>query len=61
MPTVHKLEVQEGKAVCPVCGWRTGVIILPETRLRNFPLFCKKCGHTTVVNTEEPEPESQSH
>ncbi len=46
------LNVRDGKAICPVCGRPTGVIILPDTELKNFPLFCKKCGQTTVVNTE---------
>ncbi|MEG1491645.1 MAG: cysteine-rich KTR domain-containing protein [Oscillospiraceae bacterium] len=49
---VRKLEVQEGRAVCPVCGRKTQTEILPDTILKNFPLFCKKCGQTTVVNTE---------
>ena len=32
--------VREGRAVCPVCGRRTNVRLLPETRLRSYPLFC---------------------
>jgi len=49
---VIKLEVRDGRAVCPICGRPTVVVILPDTKLENFPLFCKKCGQTTVVNTE---------
>ena len=46
------LEVQGGRAICPVCRRRTQVVILPDTILVNFPLYCKRCGQTTVVNTE---------
>jgi len=46
------LRIDRGRAVCPVCGRRMQVEILPSTVLVDFPLFCKKCGQTTVVHTE---------
>ena len=42
--------VREGRAVCPVCGRRTNVRLLPETRLRSYPLYCKLCRAETVVD-----------
>lgn len=46
------LKTEQGRAVCPVCGRRMQVQILPSTVLVDFPLYCKKCGQTTVVHTE---------
>lgn len=54
------VNVRAGRAVCPVCGRETQVRILPGTVLANFPLFCKRCGRTTVVQYREPELESLS-
>ena len=55
-----KVLVREGdRVVCPICGRRTSVRLLETTRLRDFPLYCKNCRNTTIVNTE-PEPMSLS-
>lgn len=35
---------------CPSCGSKTRVKLLPDTELKNFPLFCPKCKKTVVVN-----------
>lgn len=43
------LQVREGRAICPACGGRTQVVIQTDTVLINFPLFCKKCKKTTLV------------
>ena len=43
------LTVREGRAVYPACGGRTQVVILSDTVLIKFPLFCKKCKTTTLV------------
>lgn len=37
---------------CPVCGCKTRTKVLPDTVLENFPLFCPKCHHETIVNWE---------
>jgi len=46
------VRVEEGRAVCPICGARTQQRILDSTTLKDFPLFCKKCKLTSLVRTE---------
>lgn len=46
------LKVQDGRAICPVCGCRMPQRILPNTRAYNWPLYCKRCKQTTVVSIE---------
>ena len=54
--------------LCPVCGSKTKTKIRPDTTLTNFPLFCPKCKHETVVNVQqlnmsvikEPDAQTQS-
>lgn len=36
--------------LCPVCGNKTRDRIREETTLKNFPLFCPKCKHETLIN-----------
>lgn len=35
--------------LCPVCGAKTRARLLPDTILRNFPLFCPKCRYECVI------------
>lgn len=35
--------------LCPVCGAKTRARLLPDTILRNFPLFCPKCRCECVI------------
>jgi len=37
---------------CPVCGGKTRTKVMPDTTLINFPLFCPKCKHETLVNVK---------
>ena len=41
-------EVIDGKrwVLCPICGAKTRLKLLPETELKAFPLFCPKCSQT---------------
>ena len=56
-----KLEARNGRAVCPICGRETQTRILSGTTLERFPLYCKHCRRTTLVEYhEEPEPKSLS-
>ena len=34
---------EEKWILCPTCGAKTRLRLLPSTVLRNFPLFCPKC------------------
>ena len=52
--------------LCPVCGAKTRVLLLRETELKAFPLFCPKCRQERVINTknfiieiEQPDAETQ--
>lgn len=37
----------------PVCGNKTRDKIREDTVLKNFPLFCPKCKHETLVNVKQ--------
>lgn len=50
------LKVQNGWAVCPVCGWARMMRVEPDTKAMRLPVYCKRCRHETIVNIE---PESQ--
>lgn len=50
------LKVQNGWAVCPVCGWARMMRVEPDTKAKRLPVYCKLCRHETIVNIE---PESQ--
>lgn len=54
------LRVENGRAVCPVCGRETQQTILNSTVLVDFQLFCKRCKQVTKVEYRKPEPESLS-
>jgi Zn-finger nucleic acid-binding protein len=36
--------------LCPVCARKTHTIVREDTALKNFPLFCPKCKHETLVD-----------
>ena len=38
---------------CPICGAKTRARLLPDTVLRNFPLFCPKCKYTCVIRFKD--------
>lgn len=38
--------------LCPICGAKTRLQLLPETELKAFPLFCPKCRHECVINAK---------
>ena len=42
-------RLRDGWIVCPNCGNRT-VKANPDTRLENFPVFCKRCKKESVIN-----------
>ena len=35
--------------LCPECGAKTRIQVLPHTVLEDFPLFCPKCRYTCVI------------
>ena len=61
-------EVIEEKrwVLCPICGAKTRLKLLPETELKAFPLFCPKCKRESIINaknfiieTRQPDAETQ--
>ena len=57
-PESHvKIDTNQKRFLCPVCGKHTLLWLLPSTRVRDLPVKCKRCGRESVVNIEfEPEP-----
>lgn len=39
--------------LCPICGSKTRDRIREDTTLKNFPLFCPKCKHETLINVKK--------
>ena len=39
--------------LCTICGAKTRARLLPDTVLRNFPLFCPKCRYTCVIRFKD--------
>lgn len=39
--------------LCPVCSNKTRVKVGVSTILENFPLFCPKCKHETLINVKQ--------
>lgn len=39
--------------LCPFCKGKTRTRIRPDTTLTNYPLFCPKCKHETLVNVKQ--------
>jgi len=62
-----KEAIEERKWVlCPICGAKTRLQLLPETELKSFPLFCPKCGRESIINvknfimkTKQPDAKTQ--
>ena len=38
--------------LCPLYGGKTRLKLLPETVLKNYPLFCPKCRREIVISAE---------
>jgi len=39
--------------LCPVCNNKTRIKAYLQTTLTNFPLFCPKCKHETMVSVQK--------
>lgn len=35
---------------CPICNEKTEIKAFEDTVLLNFPLYCPKCKHESVIN-----------
>lgn len=51
---VLKKEIdREDWLLCPVCGKKTRDRIRENTVLVNYPLYCPKCGQTTIIHAKD--------
>ena len=48
----YKMEVKDW-IPCPVCGENTRVMLMADTELKHFPLFCRKCRTECIINAKE--------
>lgn len=39
--------------LCPICNSKTRIRLLPNTQLKNFPLFCPKCKQEILIHVEK--------
>ncbi len=39
--------------LCPVCKSKTRIRARSDTELKNFPLFCPKCKHESLVTIKQ--------
>ncbi|VIG70038.1 conjugative transposon protein [Clostridioides difficile] len=54
--------------LCPICLHKTRIKVRKDTELKNFPLFCPKCKHESLINIKngnvtiikEPDAKTQS-
>lgn len=35
--------------LCPICGAKTRLRLLPRTVLQDFPLYCPKCKRESII------------
>ena len=61
-------EIVEEKQwiLCPLCGAKTHLQLLPKTELKEFPLFCPKCKQESIISakhfmieTKQPDAKTQ--
>ncbi len=53
---------------CPACGNKTRIQMREDTELKNFPLYCPKCKHNSLIEVKkfqvtvikEPDAQTQS-
>lgn len=43
------IDIMEKWIYCPICSSKTRTRIREDTELKNFPLFCPKCKHETLI------------
>lgn len=41
---------KDGFLLCPNCGGKTKVKIIPGTELKHFPLYCTWCKIETIID-----------
>lgn len=44
---------ERGFLICPICGHKTNVKVLPNTVLRRFPLYCNRCKTAVTIDYQK--------
>lgn len=39
--------------LCPLCSSKTRLKLLPDTVLKNYPLFCPKCKKELIISAKQ--------
>lgn len=52
MKTNHKKPYNAEWIICPICGNKTRDRIREDTILKNYPLYCPKCKHETLIEVK---------
>ncbi len=39
--------------LCPLCSSKTRLKLLPDTELKNYPLFCPKCKKELIISAKK--------
>ncbi|MDE5859324.1 MAG: cysteine-rich KTR domain-containing protein [Oscillospiraceae bacterium] len=63
-----KIRKKSNWLLCPICGNKTRDRIREDTILKNYPLYCPKCKHETLIEAKnfqikvikEPDAKTQS-
>ena len=58
---MKELEEKKQWVLCPRCGSKTRLQIFRETELKDFPLFCPKCRHESIINAKNFTIETNKH
>lgn len=54
-----KMGTKQKRVLCPACGKRTVLWLLPSSAVKDLPVKCKLCGKESVLNiSNEPEPDA---
>lgn len=39
--------------LCPLCNHKTRIQVIPQTKIRNLPVWCPKCGKESIIDMEQ--------
>ena len=62
------MNIDQEWLLCPICNSKTRIRLRKDTVLENFPLYCPKCKHETLISVhqlnmfvvKEPDAQTQS-
>lgn len=48
-----KLIMKDGWLMCPVCGKKKVLRLMPETTAKDLPVYCPRCGQESIVTIDQ--------